>query len=176
MKTLSTLAAALTLCITCAAQTAAYAIVGSGCSTGRITQGIGPVPFAVHGVPRFGSTFTISTEGSTSYPWGSRRSVLLITGISNTSAGGASLPFDISTLFPGQPYCGLLRASPEIATRLPSVADYRTPVLIRFNVPNVPAMAGAQFYQQVLSMEFSSFGPPFSALSLSAGGAATVGF
>jgi hypothetical protein len=176
MKPLSTAAAVLALCLAPAAQTAAYTIVGSGCSTGRITPFLGPVPFTVQGLPRLGSTFTIATEGSTSYPWGTRRIVVLITGLSNTSAGGAPLPFDISTLFPGQPVCGLLRTSPEIVTRVASVAHFQDPVHISFAVPNDPALAGARFYQQALSRESSTFGPPFGAISLSAGGEATIGF
>ena len=170
------LVAALALCAPATSQLASYRITGTGCTTGRLTLTIGPVPLSVQGVPRLGSSFTLVTEGTADYPWGRWRQVYLITGVSNTSSGGIRLPFDISTLFPGQPYCGLLRTSPEVVFYVPRVRDYRTPVRITFQVPNVPALAGWRFFQQVMSIERSAFGPPFRALALSAGGEGTIGF
>ena len=157
------LVVALALCAPVTSQLANYRIVGTGCTTGRITLTIGPVPLSVQGVPRLGSSFTVVTEGTADYPFGRWRQVFLITGVSNTSSGGLRLPFDISILFPGQPYCGLLRTSPEVVIWVPRVRDYRTPARIPFQVPNVPALAGSRFFQQVLSIERSAFGPPFRA-------------
>jgi len=157
-------------------QTASYRFVGTACTTGRLTSSIGPVYFAVSGVPRIGGRFTVITESDTDYPWGPRRMVWLITGISNTTTGGIKLPIDIAPLFPGQPYCGVLRTSVDVLLRAPFSPDYKQRVTMAFNVPNLRSLAGTKFYQQVMSQERSSFGPPFRSLSLSVGGEGTVGF
>ena len=102
--------------------------------------------------------------------------VYLTTGASNTSHNGLPLPFDVSTVLGGQPFCGVLRTSFDVLVRLPPVRDYRTPVQARFAVPNSRALVGARFYQQVMSLEFNTFGPPFRAGTLSAGGAGVIGF
>jgi hypothetical protein len=115
MKTLRCFAALLLAIITpvgsLSAQNASYNIVGSGCRLGP-TPGV--VPFSVQGLPRLGSTFTVITEGSGRYVWGGWRMTSIMIGLSNTSAGGFSLPFDIRQLFPNRRfYCGILRTSTE---------------------------------------------------------------
>ncbi len=165
---------ALLFSVALPAQTASYTIVGSSCTTGRISP-IGPVPFNVLGTPQLGATFTVETESSTTYPWGNRRNVVLFTGSSNTSVGGVPLPFDIGTLGSAQvPMCGLLRTSMEVRLPVP-LGYYQTPVRIVFRVPSSASMLGVSFYQQVLSAEFSAFGPPFNAYALSASGHGVVG-
>ena len=176
MKPLSILSAALLVGASVFAQSASYSLAGTACTTGRLNPAVGPVPFSVRGVPRLGSSFTIVTEGTAGYPWGVRRQVFLITGVSNTMSGGVALPFDISTLNPGQPWCGELRTSPEVTTRVPTVRPYTMPAQVTIAVPNVVSLAGTRFYQQVVSIEFSSFGPPFRAVALSQGGQGTIGF
>lgn len=157
------------------AQAASYTIVGTSCTTGRISGHIGPVPLRNIGLPRLGTTFSIETESTASYPWGNRRTVLLLTGISNTSVGGVPLPFDISVLAPTEPFCGQLRTSMEFTATLPRQSDHTTPSRIDFQVPNTPSMIGVRLFQQVLSMESTTFGPPFRSVALSAGGEARIG-
>ena len=175
MRTSLILMAVLTTLSAASTQSASYRIVGTPCTTGRLTSGVGPVPLSVRGLPRIGTSFTVVTEGSARYPWGSSRAVFLFTGFSNTSAGGLRLPFDVSTLFPGEPFCGLLRTSAELRMPLPLVRDYRQAVGISFTIPNDRTLIGIRFFQQVMSLERSSFGPPFRAGSLSAGGEAVIG-
>lgn len=159
-----------------AAQTANYTFVGTSCTAGRLDPLAGAVPISVSGTPRLGGSFTVITEGSAGLPTGLRRSVYLLTGVSNTSAFGVPLPFDLGALSPGEPICGMLRTSAEAVVRVPSAPTPQTPVSIRFDVPNTTALLGAMLYQQVMSTEFSSFGPPFRSIALSAGGVATIGF
>ena len=157
-------------------QVASYTVTGTGCTTGRLTTQIGAVPFVAVGVPRLGTTFQIQTEAGTVYPWGTRRSVFLLTGASNTMVSGVPLPIDISVFSPGQPVCGLLQTSGEIVTRLPRISPYTATFTVDLPVPNLTAFAGVRFYQQVLSLETSSFGPPFSAVALSPLGSGVIGF
>ena len=157
------------------AQTASYTLFGTSCTTGRISSQLGPVPLAVRGLPRLGSSFEIVTECSARYPWGNTRNVFLLNGLSNTSAGGVPLPFDISLLNPGGPYCGLLHTSSEVVVRVPLLADHLASAVLRFDVPNDAALIGVTLYQQVLSLEFSSFGPPFNSMALSAAGRCVFG-
>lgn len=169
------LAAFLALAPSLTAQAASYTIVGTSCTTGRISAQIGPVPLRNIGLPRLGATFSIETESTASYPWGNRRTVLLLSGVSNTSAGGVPLPFDISVLSPTEPFCGLLRTSMEFIATLPRQSDHTTPSRIDFQVPNTPSMIGVRLFQQVLSIESTTFGPPFRSMALSAGGEARIG-
>jgi hypothetical protein len=165
----------LLLPATLPAQGASYTIFGSACTTGRLSAQLGPVPFAVRGLPRLGSWFEIVTESSARYPWGNTRSVFLLTGRSNSNLNGLPLPFDISVLQPGSPYCGLLHTSSEVVTRLPSLGDYLASAVVRFDVPNSTALLGVTLYQQVLSIEGSTFGPPHSSMALSAAGRCILG-
>ena len=171
------LRAALTLSLllpALAAQTASYTFSGTACTTGRLSTQIGAVPMAVQGLPRPGQWFDIVTESSASYPWGNTRTVFVLTGVSNTNLGGLPLPFDLALLRPGSPDCGLLSTSCELVTRAPR-ADYQTQVAVRFDVPNSAALLGLVLYQQVLSIETSTFGPPFSSMALSRLGRGVVG-
>lgn len=158
------------------AQSASYTVTGIACTTGRLTSALGAVPLAANGVPRIGTTLTITTECSASYPWGNRRQVFLLTGTSNSSAGGLPLPFDISSVRPGQTDCGLLQTSGEIVIRVVNEASYTTPAAIALDVPNLASLAGVTFYQQVLSFESTTFGSPFSSIALSALGTGVIGF
>jgi hypothetical protein len=158
-----------------AAQTASYTLVGTSCTTGRLTAALGPVPFRAIGTPKLGGSFSIETEGSARYPWGNARQVLLLTGASNQWLGPVPLPFDIALLAPRQPFCGLLRTSADFAVRAPNVVDHTAPTQVVLPVPNVAALLGLSFYQQALSIESSSFGPPFVAWALSAGGHGVFG-
>jgi hypothetical protein len=173
---LPTIVASLALAFPLAAQQASYTIVGASCTTGRISAQIGPVPLRAIGTPRLGTTFSIETESTASYPWGNRRTVLLLTGVSNTAAGGVPLPFDISVLSPNEPFCGQLRTSLEVIETLPRQTTHATPSQVHFTVPNAPWLLGATFFQQVLSIETTTFGPPFRSWALSAGGQAIIGF
>jgi hypothetical protein len=170
--------ALLTLALAAAplpAQTADYRILGPTCTTGRLDPQAGAVPISIRGLPRVGGFFEILAEGTMGLPNGIRRQVHLLTGTSNTAAFGVPLPFDIATLSPTEPICGLLRTSAEVAVRVPAAADPRALVAVRFDLPNSSALLGLTFYQQVLSTEFSSFGPPFRAIALSALGVGTIG-
>lgn len=158
------------------AQRASYSLFGTDCTTGRLAAGIGPVPIAVRGLPRLGTTFQVVTECTTTYPFGTRRQVFVLTGFSNTSASGVPLPFDVSTLAPGQPFCGMLYTNAEVMTPVPPQRPYTTPSAVDFPVPSSTLLAGLTFYQQVLTIERSTFGPPFFALQLSRGGQGTIGF
>lgn len=169
------LATFLALVPSLTAQAASYTIVGTSCTTGRISAQIGPVPLRNVGLPRLGTTFSIETESTATYPWGNRRTVLLLTGISNTSAGGVPLPFDISVLSPTEPFCGQLRTSMEFIATLPRQSDHTTPSRIDFQVPNTRSMIGVRLFQQALSIESTTFGPPFRSMALSAGGEAQIG-
>lgn len=162
---------ALPLC----AQSASYRFIGAGCTTGRLSPGIGAVPFAVSGVPRLGGSFTVQTEGTANYPWGNRRTVFLLSGASDRSAFGVPLPFDVAGLSPGNPFCGLLRTSGEVVVQVPPASPYTALASVRFAIPNDPSLMGVVVHQQVLSIERSTFGPPFAALALSASGVATIG-
>lgn len=170
------LAAAGTLIVaaTASAQRATYGLFGTNCSTGRVMQGIGVTPFAAIGTPRLGTTFRIRTEGSASYPTGVRRIVILLTGASNQTVGGVRLPFAIGPGTARFKACGFLYTSGEIAIRVPSVRDYRTPVEVPIPVPNAPALLGATFYQQVVTREATNFGPS-SGVQLSRAGKGVIG-
>ena len=157
------------------AQTASYAFSGTGCTGGRLLRTMGPVPLSVRGLPRIGQTFEVLSEGSHSYIWDANRLTFLLTGVSNTSANGFPLPVDISQFFPGEPYCGLLRTSADISVRMPFTNDPLALVSLSISIPNAPALLGVGFYQQVLSWERTTFGPPFRAASLSRGGIGTIG-
>lgn len=167
--------AALSAAAVAPAQTASYTFVGSSCTGGRLSPTVGPVPLSVRGLPRLGMSFEVVTECSTGYPWGVRRAVTLITGRSNQQLGGLTLPFDISTLFPGQPVCGLLRTSNEVSIPVPLLSHYTTPAVLRIDVPNNAALLGVNFFQQVVSVEASTFGPPFRAIALSRMGHGVIG-
>jgi hypothetical protein len=157
------------------AQSATYRFAGTGCTGGRLSPGIGPVPLSVSGTPRVGGGFDVQTEGSTNYPWGNRRTVFLLTGSSDQSAFGVPLPFDVAALSPGSPFCGLLRTSGEAVVQVPNTSPYTAMATVRFVIPNDPSLLGVAFHQQVLSIERSTFGPPFQALALSASGIGTIG-
>lgn len=176
MKHLTVLLAAVTLGLApfVSAQAASYTFFGAACTTGRISP-LGPVPFTVVGTPRLGMSFDVVTECTASYPWGNRRNVLLLTGASNTAIGGVRLPFDLALLSPADPFCGLLRTSSEVVLSVPRQLDYTTPSQLTFQVPNLPALIGANFYQQVLSIELSTFGPPFRAMASSRAGHGVIG-
>ena len=157
------------------AQAASYSLFGIACSTGRISAQFGPVPLSARGLPRLGTSFEILTEGSARYQWGNTRTVYVLTGASNTTAGGVPLPFDVAALHPGWPYCGLLHTSGEIVVRVPTLADPLAIAPVRFDVPNHSALLGITLYQQVVSMEFAPFGPPFASMALSAAGRCVLG-
>ena len=175
------LAAALLTASTLHAQTASYRYVGSSCTTGRLPSSAPiPVPLVVSGVPRLGTTFQVVTECSfdppSGHPTGYRRLVFLLNGATNTAIGGVPLPFDIATLAPGQPWCGLLRTSMDVVLPVQRLRDTRFSAVISIAVPNTPSLAGMTFYQQVISIETTTLGPPFSAVALSEGGVAVIGF
>lgn len=157
-------------------QAASYTVVGRPCTTGRLSPNLGGVPLTALNLPKLGTTFTIATEGTTAYQNGNRRTVYVLTGASNKSAGGVPLPFDIALLSPNEPFCGLLQTSGEIVSSVPFVYDPTKSASVSFQIPNVPALAGVPFYQQVVSVETTTFGPPFRAMALSALGLGVLGF
>lgn len=157
------------------AQAASYSLSGPACTTGRLTSSLGAVPLVAIKAPRIGTTFEVETESSANYPWGNRRRVVLLTGFSNTSAGGAPLPFDLGSLALGAPICGLLSTSAEISIAVPMQLSYLTPSRIAIPIPNQTSLIGLRFYQQAASRETSSFGPPFFSLALSRLGTGVIG-
>ena len=58
---------------------------------------------------------------------------------------------------------------------MPLFQDHLTPAVLRLVVPNDVSLLGATLYQQVLSVESSSFGPPFTSMALSAAGRCVFG-
>jgi hypothetical protein len=89
---------------------------------------------------------------------------------------GVPLPFDLATLSPGEPICGLLHTSAEVMTLVPRQRSHTTPSTVRVAVPNLAALAGSIVEQQVLTIERTTFGPPFLAMALSGAGRGTIGF
>lgn len=176
IDTLRTCTLLLTVATAAIAQSASYTVIGTPCTTGRLLSWVGPVPLSVQGVPRLGTTFTVVTECSASYPPGQRRTTFLLTGASNTSAGGLPLPFDLATLSPpGSTWCGMLGTSIDVMERVAPQPDFTTPGLMPIAVPNLAALAGARFFQQVVSIERDTFGSPRLGVSLSALGQGVIG-
>lgn len=157
------------------AQSASYTFFGSACTSGHRISPLAAVPISVSGLPRLGSSFDVITECSARYPWGNSRTVYLVTGLSDTSLGGIPLPFDISVIQPGSPYCGFLLTSMELVMRVPTQGDYLAPAAMRFTIPNNPQLLGVTVFQQVLSFEYSTFGPPFGSMGTSVAGRCTIG-
>ena len=149
-------------------QSATYRVVGTSCTQTPFTS----IPFSVSGTPKLGSSFTVITGGSANLPWGNLRRAHMYIGVSNTQLGGLKLPFDISAL--GSGFCGILRTSAEIVIPIPRVVDYRVPIRITYQVPNLTSLVGVRFYQQVASRDFSTFGADYT--TLSASGVGTIGY
>lgn len=157
-------------------QSASYTYSGTGCTSGRLVPGIGEVPLTARNLPRIGRTFVVETEASTSYPMGVRRRTFLLTGTSNTATqSGLALPFDLGTLFPGEPVCGVLRTSDEVVLFLPFDLDYRAHVAVEIPIPNDPRLLGVTFHQQALSVELNTFGPIYRSIALSRAGTGVIG-
>ncbi len=170
-----TLLSLLALSAAASAQTATFTLSGPACTTGRITPALGAVPFSALNTPRIGTTFQVATESTANYPFGNNRQVYLLTGFSNSSLGGLPLPFDLASLNSSDPICGLLSTSAEVSTPVPLQASFMTPSIVSINIPNSTNLLGLAFYQQVASIETSTFGPPFFSLALSQLGTGVVG-
>jgi hypothetical protein len=158
-----------------AAQFASYGVLGSPCTGGRLDPGAGPVPLIPIGLPQLGSVFEIETESSGRGITGINRRVLLLTGLSDTSFGGIPLPLDLSLLFPTANVCGSLQTSIELQQSVPSTGSSAINARLAFPIPRDPSLRGLLFFQQVLSMESSTFGPPFLGVAVSALGIGVIG-
>ncbi len=147
---LSALAATLFVPATLTAQAASYSYVGKGAANCFVPP---PTPTLVAmGLPKIGST-TFGIQVDVSWVSGVYRSFgLLLTGFSNTSYGGLTLPFDISVL--SFIYRGLLRNSIEIIQPVP-VDNLGRFVTIPFPIPNDNGLLGFSFYQQVYVQQIS---------------------
>ena len=118
---------------------------------------------AIQGLPRPGSSFTVTYPGSytTGLGWG-----LLFTGTSIRRWGPVTLPFDL--LLPGYtvtPGTKLL-VSGDLISRV-NISYYfpTNPLKISFPVPNQPALLGSTFYQQWVLYE-PAHAPPKNAVFL----------
>ncbi|MBL8898679.1 MAG: hypothetical protein JNM84_13665 [Planctomycetes bacterium] len=172
---LSTLLLSLLAAAPAAAQSANYGLLGSPCTGGRLDPGAGPVPLIPIGLPQLGSVFQIETESSGRGITGIGRQVFLFTGLSDTSFGGIPLPLDLSILFPTANVCGALQTSIELQQSVPSTGNPAINARLSFPIPRDPSLRGLLFFQQVLSLESSTFGPPFLGVAVSALAIGTVG-
>ncbi len=174
----------LALCTTALpAQSASYTLFGTACTP--FPSSVPAPSLTVAGVPQLGSSFTVTYTGpnyrraTPSFGFATAQPVLL-TGVSNTSWAGLSLPFEIPSIFttPHQPMfhgCTLL-VSPDIAVAtamMPSGTSYRDRITIR--VPNDTGLLGVRFYQQWLGVEVRPCCPYSRAIYSSNGGAAVIG-
>ena len=112
--------------------------------------------------PRIGTSFVVSLLVSGCAT--GRFFPFLLTGVSNTSWNGVSLP----TNLPFMLSCPL-RVSPDVIMLL------KTPYTTTFQLPNSTSLLGARFYQQALgAYTLWSWTPPMSWVS-SRGGVGVIG-
>ncbi|HKB15322.1 MAG TPA: hypothetical protein VKF62_04620, partial [Planctomycetota bacterium] len=105
------------------AQTASYTYFGVGCSFPTLTA---------IGLPTLGGSFAVQTQssygGTVFSGWSSS---VLLTGFSNQTWNGVTLPYSLPNLNP----CGALLVSPDVFVTVPSgIAGTLVP--LAFSVPN----------------------------------------
>jgi hypothetical protein len=150
-----------------AAQTASYTYFGPagrlGCSP------VGPVlQHQVVGLPTLGSNFTAlvpMSNGGCSYLCNLN---FLVTGLSNTQWGGVPLPVSVSPIYP----CGDLLMSIDLITPIPNGTIGALHPVVQ-PIPSHPALVGATFFQQMLSLQYILGG--FSTMAFGRAGQAVIG-
>ena len=135
------------------APTASFMTFGSGCGSPALS-------LTNTQLPQLGGSFQIQLTNLPTF-----RAGAVFTGVSNTTWGGITLPFDLSFL--GGSGCTLY-VSGEIAS--PFTTHTSTTLSWGFNVPNDPGLAGVQFFNQGLVVD------PLTGLLTTNGGSATIGY
>lgn len=124
-------------------------------------------PYMAHrGLPRLGTTFVVEAPGTCMATCNDGAQIAwVLTGISNTQAGGLALPLAL----PG--FCGALLVSPDFWTVTPP----GDPADVVFAIPNDTQLLGLVLYQQVLLQVHHSQPWPWVHSSLSSGACAVIG-
>ncbi|MCA8971754.1 MAG: hypothetical protein KDC95_18335 [Planctomycetes bacterium] len=149
------------------AQTASYTIVGPGC----VYNNKEVVTFQVRGLPRLGTTYTLTVTSSFGVLNRNKQVLFerigfVATGFSDKRFGPIPLPFDTGVL--GPDWCGHLRISLDWIRTCAYAMDT---VDVRFAIPNDARLLGLSLYQQAFAIV--RVGPPAHAFSRS--GHAVIG-
>ncbi|MCC6670194.1 MAG: hypothetical protein IT458_03980 [Planctomycetes bacterium] len=144
-------ALALALAPLVPAQGASYTLFGTACGTPGFSPSLG-----VRGVPRLGTTFTVTYGGPNLCgflgPISFRYRPILLTGVSRSAMGGIALPWQVPPALAGGANCLLLQST-DVVLPMPATPGGANCFASEaaFAVPNVPALLGVEFYQQWLA-------------------------
>lgn len=145
-----------------AAQAGSYTFAGAGCGSASIQA---------RGVPTLGQTFTVSLPPNLA-PVDGPQSFLLM------GFRALPTPVDIGALTGNRPcgpeptFCGMLFSSVDYVESMPFLNGGSRSATFSIAIPNNPALVGAVFFQQNLTIG-SGFGP--RCVDLSRAGIGTIG-
>jgi len=151
---LPTLLAVLLLPSFLSAQTASYALFGTGCST----------QLTANGLPQIGKSFTVVYNGPSFCNATVCAQPVLLTGLSNTQWGSIKLPIQPSFAIGG---CGLLVSIEFMAPIAPGKKSLDIPI------PNDGRLIGLRFYHQWMTLMTATSSA--TTVFFSNGGIMTVG-